>query len=78
MKCCFSRIAILKEHRGKGIGKLIVEELEKLARSEGVKEVYLESQVTALGFYEKLGFESFGEVYVWDNIENKKMKKKLE
>lgn len=77
-KCYYSRIATLKECRGKGIGRILLEELEKKARSDGVKEVYLEAQVTAKGFYEKLGFEAYGEVFQLDTLDHQMMKKKLE
>lgn len=76
-KCYYSRIAVLKEFRGKGLGKILIDELEKRAKSEGAKEVYLEAQVSALGFYEKLGFKSYGDVYVEDAIDHKMMKKDL-
>lgn len=77
-KCKYSRVAVLKEARGKGIGRIIIEELEKKAKSEGLKEVYLESQATAIGFYEKCGYESYGELFILDTIEHKMMKKTFE
>lgn len=58
------RIAVLKEHRGKSLGKLLMSEAEKLAKSLGGKTLKLGGQVRAAGFYDKLGYERYGEEYL--------------
>lgn len=58
------RIAVLKEHRGKNLGKLLMSEAEKLTKSLGGKTLKLGGQVRAAGFYDKLGYERYGEEYL--------------
>jgi predicted GNAT family N-acyltransferase len=54
------RIAVLKEWRGKGVGRRLVETLIQTARAEGKEKVFLHSQTQAVPFYEKLGFREDG------------------
>lgn len=58
------RICVLKEYRGKNIGKILVEALENHLKEKGVKLLKLSAQVRVKGFYEKLGFTSIGEEYL--------------
>lgn len=57
------RVAVLKEERGKQYGDFIVRMLADRAFLHGAKEVLLGSQLHAVGFYEKIGFEPYGEVF---------------
>lgn len=47
---------ILPEYQGKGIGKEIVRILEKEAKDSGLEKVWLVSVLSAVKFYEKLGY----------------------
>ena len=58
------RIAVLKEHRGKNLGRLLLEETEKLVKSLGGTTLKLGGQIRAAGFYDKLGFKQIGEIYL--------------
>lgn len=60
------RIAVLKSQRGKGTGKYLVEQLCDKAARLGAKEIFVDSQLHAVGFYEKLGFEKTGENEITD------------
>jgi len=51
-----SKIYIKPEYHGRGIGKLIVNYLEKKAKSNGIKTIFLASNLTAEKFYTKLGY----------------------
>lgn len=53
-----ARIAVLPAFRGRGLGRLIVEALERLARREGMCGVYLEAHEELTLFYQKLGFQT--------------------
>lgn len=68
------RIAVLKEERGKQYGDFIVRMLLDKAFLHGAKEVVLGAQLSAVGFYEKLGFRSFGEGYEEAGISHIPMK----
>jgi predicted GNAT family N-acyltransferase len=57
------RIAVLPGLRGRGIGTLILRQLLDEARRLGIREPCLHSQVQAVPFYERLGFERKGGVF---------------
>lgn len=69
-KCFFGRIAVAKEYRGTGLGKFLVEEMLKKAVKDGIKEVFIHAQVYAQGFYERIGFKSYGEKFNDAGIEH--------
>lgn len=50
------RIAIRKEHRGKGIGTLVMKKLEEKIKEEGGRRAILFSQYDKTAFYEKCGY----------------------
>jgi len=70
------RVAVIKDERGKGAGKKICEELIKIAAEKGIREFLLNSQLTAVGFYKKLGFEAVGDIFTEAGIEHIRMLKK--
>ena len=52
---------ILEEHRGEGVGKTVLAEIQSVARAEGVKALHLEVERTndrAKKLYRSLGFSS--------------------
>jgi len=71
------RMAVLAPFRGRGIGKKILKNLINLAQSCGSKTIVLHSQITALPFYEKLGFLAQGPVYDEAGIPHRNMILKL-
>lgn len=56
------RLAVIAESRGKNIGSILVNEVEKYVRLRGGTEIVLHAQCRAAEFYGKLGFVEFGEV----------------
>lgn len=50
------RMAVLKSHRGRGVGSLVLEFLVQQARERGHVEVRLSSQDHAMPFYARHGF----------------------
>ncbi len=58
------RVAVLREHRGAGVGHLLMTTLIDLARQQGIGRLVLHSQVQALGFYRQLAFTPFGDEFV--------------
>ncbi|WP_234418456.1 GNAT family N-acetyltransferase [Dongshaea marina] len=54
------RIAVLKAHRGSGVGRLVVETLIESARLQQLPRVYLGAQCHAIDFYQQLGFKAYG------------------
>ncbi len=57
------RMAVLKAHRGKGFGKLLLLALIGQAGQQGLTQLTLHAQLTAISFYEPFGFEAVGEPY---------------
>ncbi len=44
------------QHRGSGIGRLLLRAVAELARSRGARHVHLTANLEALAFYERLAF----------------------
>lgn len=68
------RIAVLPSFRGKGYGEFVVRVLVDRAFLIGAKSVEVHSQLHAVKFYEKLGFEAYGAPYIESGIEHVSMK----
>jgi predicted GNAT family N-acyltransferase len=68
------RMAVLKAWRGKHVGDAILRTLIEKARELGWPEVSLNSQVSAIGFYQKFGFVAFGEEFEEAGIQHRRMK----
>ncbi|MCF6184853.1 MAG: GNAT family N-acetyltransferase [Bacteroidales bacterium] len=66
------RVAVIKNFRGKNIGINLVQFIMKEYIPKKMK-IYLNSQVQAITFYEKLGFKKIGELFYEANIEHYKM-----
>ena len=71
------RVAVLRAHRGRGVGALLMRRVEQAARILGYTELILEAQVHALPFYEKLGYAAEGGIFLDCNIEHRLMRKPL-
>lgn len=68
------RICVLKEYRGKGVGKALVNKLlEDVPKNI---QIYLGAQDEAVPFYEQLGFRVKGNAYWEANILHRFMKYK--
>jgi len=67
------RVAVLKNYRGFGIGKLIMKELIKWAQDMNLEKIWLSSQWHAHSFYLDLGFVCVGEIYKEAGIDHIKM-----
>lgn len=74
-KARIGRVAVLKENRRSGVGKSICIELMKIAAEKGVESLVLDAQITASGFYKKLGFTEVGEKFMEAGIEHIQMVK---
>ncbi len=71
------RMAVLPEWRGRGVGDALLQALMDQARGWGWPEVQLNSQVQAMGFYTRHGFEPVGERFVEAGIEHQAMRRAL-
>ena len=71
------RIAVLKEYRGKGLGSLMMNELEKQARERGYTGTALSAQCRAQRFYEANGYTARGDIYADEGVPHIMMYKDL-
>ena len=71
------RVAVLKSYRRRGVGTRVMEGLEAKARLEKLSELWFHSQLTAVAFYESLGYQVFGNEFLEAGIPHLEMKKKL-
>ncbi len=62
------RICLLENVRSLGLGKVIIEALEDIAKEQHIKKVKLHGQTHAEGFYQKLGYETASDVFMEDGI----------
>lgn len=67
------RIAVLKSHRGLHLGAQIVEALITRAKTDGAVRAYVSAQSYAVPFYNKFGFEEYGEEYLDGRIPHRDM-----
>lgn len=72
------RIAVLKSFRGKGIGKVLLAEMEEEAKRQNYNQSLLDAQCTAEDFYRKIGYVTeSAEPFLDANIWHVRMRKSL-
>lgn len=77
-KVKLERLAVLKEMRGRGIGKALMKYAERDALEDRTTEFILNSQLYAMGFYEKCGYRARGGIFLDAGIEHREMHKPAE
>lgn len=68
------RMAVLQNYRRQGIGRKMIQALMDYGRKNSITDFHVSSQVTAAGFYEKMGFEQTGEEFLEAGIKHINMK----
>ncbi|NKX36612.1 GNAT family N-acetyltransferase [Rhodobacteraceae bacterium R_SAG4] len=72
------RVCVVKTARGTGLGAKLIEACVSVAGNQaGITRAKLGAQTHAIGFYEKLGFEVYGPVYLDAGIDHRDMVKPL-
>ncbi|MED1091119.1 GNAT family N-acetyltransferase [Bacillus paramycoides] len=71
------RICILKDYRKYGLGKVIIQALEEIARNKEANKVKLHGQTHAERFYKKLGYQTSSDGFMEDGIPHILMTKEL-
>jgi predicted GNAT family N-acyltransferase len=69
------RVCILKEYRGTGVGKVLMEKMEEVASEKNFHKLVLHSQTHAEKFYSKLGYESYSDIFMDAGIPHVAMRK---
>jgi GNAT superfamily N-acetyltransferase len=71
------QLAVREDFLKKGFGRELVSYAESFARERGYGEIALHARETALGFYEKLGYEAEGDSFTEVGLPHLAMRKKL-
>ena len=71
------RMAVLKSHRGSGIGMALLQHSLKVCREMGMQQVSLSAQTHAIQFYERAGFKVSSEAHIDANIWHVEMELEL-
>jgi len=71
------QVAVEPDRQGQGIGRVMVEEFERFARSAGYRRIVLNARDTAVPFYERLGYGIEGEMFEEVTIPHFRMVKNL-
>ena len=71
------RVAVLHSERGTGLGRQIMIAMEEKAQDQGYETLKLNAQTHAQRFYEKLGYEAYGDIFDDAGIEHIAMVKNL-
>ncbi|MEX2738998.1 MAG: GNAT family N-acetyltransferase [Candidatus Wukongarchaeota archaeon] len=71
-------MAIEEEYRRKGVGSLILKELEKRAKEKGAEHIVLNAREKAVKFYKKHDYKTVKRTYtLFESINHWKMQKRL-
>ncbi len=57
------RMAVLREYRGVGVGREMLRVIMDCGRANGITDFYLWAQISAVGFYKKMGFKPSGDEF---------------
>lgn len=71
------RVAVLKTHRGYGLGLSLMKSILADLPGLGFNETILDAQTHALGFYERLGFKAEGDEFMDADIPHYRMRLRL-
>lgn len=71
------QMAVKAGLQGKGIGRVLMQFAENIARDRGYKKLCMHARKTAAGFYERLGYCVAGEEFTEVTIPHYNMEKQL-
>ena len=68
------RMAVLNDYRRKGVGRALMQTLEQEAKEKGFPPLWFNAQVSAIPFYEALGYQVVGNEFMEAEIPHKRMR----
>ena len=71
------RVAVLAEHRERGLGRRLMDAAEAEALRRGLCQLVLHAQEPVVGFYDRLGWRAVGGVFEEAGIPHREMIKTL-
>ncbi len=72
------QMATKKDMQGQGIGTELMRKVESELASKGGVQISLNARVSAIGFYQSLGYHSVGDEFVEVTLPHQKMEKRLQ
>lgn len=69
------RVAVLASKRGRGVGAALMARLHEVGKRNGLNKVWCNAQVSAIPFYEKLGYRIASETFYEAGIEHVRMER---
>ncbi|BET96114.1 GNAT family N-acetyltransferase [Xenorhabdus taiwanensis] len=64
------RVAVLRHYRGQGVGRKVMEFIEDYGRKNNIEMIVLSAQCHAQPFYESLGYQTQGDIYLEEGAEH--------
>lgn len=71
------KFATLDAFQGKGIGSTMIDHLINNLKQQGIHYLWFDARESALGFYQRFGFETTGELFYKSDVAYYKMYKNL-
>jgi GNAT superfamily N-acetyltransferase len=71
------QVAVDSIYQGEGVGRELVKYAEKRAKSAGYSTIIMHAMLSVVGFYEKMGYHSEGDIFEEQGITFMKMVKQL-
>ena len=71
------QMAVLNNLQGKGIGRALMQFAENIARDRGFRNIIMHARASAIGFYEKLGYQVSGNEFEEVTLPHYTMEKRL-
>ena len=71
------RMAVLPAYRHQGVGSALLKALQQVAKKQGISEVFLHAQISAVDFYQKHGFTVCSEEFMDAGIPHVEMARSL-
>ncbi|AYU54826.1 GNAT family N-acetyltransferase [Staphylococcus debuckii] len=71
------RVVVAKPFRKHGIGRQLMQFIEQQAKNDGFKKAILNGQIQAQPFYESLGYQPHGAIFLEEGIEHIEMQKEI-
>lgn len=71
------RVAVLPDARRRGFGAQVMHALEDVASSHQLAKLWFHAQISAVAFYESLGYQIVGDEFLEANIPHVMMEKRI-
>ena len=71
-------MAVNESLRGRGLGQAVLDEIERLAKQQGMRTIVLDAREAAVGFYLRNGYVATGDGHtLFGEVQHTKMEKSL-